>query len=112
MPLPIPYNHQPEPAAAPEVVEQSPAVFVTPVSLTTTELQELASEAPPQGLVEAASTGRAVDYRPAYPFGQLITPLIKSGRPQHFSVRPRPSKNRINPMGSRYKAKNGGYKRG
>ena len=85
-----------------------PIVFVTPLSVTPAEVKETGSEEPPQGLIEAASTGRAVDYRTSYPFGQLITPLVKSARPQ------RPSQNYKNykPKGNRYQNPQRGYSRG
>lgn len=102
LPLPIPYNHQPEREPGPE---PDPIVFVTPLSVTPTDVQETASEESPPGLMEAASTGRAVDYRTSYPFGQLITPLIKSARPsQNYK--------NYKSKGNRYQNPQRGYTRG
>jgi len=96
---PIPYNHQPEGTT-------NTPVFVTP--LVASDAGKASDPAPdpepapvseeqPDPVLEGASTGRAVDYRTGYPFGQLITPLLRGGKPQYNS---RPTKTRIYPQGS------------
>lgn len=107
LPLPIPYNHQPEAIAeSGSLPAKEPSVFVTPISVTTAEPTEAPSEEPPLGTIEGASTGRAVDYRPAYPFNQFMAPLVKTARP-----RPTPKRTYSNgPI--RYQTPQRGYNRG
>lgn len=108
LPLPIPYNHQADAVAeSGSIPAKEPSVFVTPVLVTTTaEPTEAPSEEPPLGSIEGASTGRAVDYRPAYPFNQFMAPLVKT-------VRPRPTPKRKFSNGpNRYQAPQRGYNRG
>lgn len=117
-PPPIPYNHQPEGTT-------SSPLFVTPLVVTEAEKVDdpaPVSEEQTEPVVQGASTGRAVDYRTAYPFGQLITPLLRGGKPQQYNSRP--TKTRIYPQGipsyyssssqnpSRYQASRPSYKKG
>lgn len=108
LPLPIPYNHQPGPVAeSGSIPAQEPSVFVTPLSVTTTaEPTAAPEEEPPLGMIEGASTGRAVDYRPSYPFNQFVAPLVKTARP-----RPGPKRN-YPKAPNRYQAPQRGYNRG